>query len=209
MPKIFSLIDFFPNLEGIKIEDIAAQFDRKIQQNLLENILANKFLYPTVVPVTPDDAKFEATLLGQLIKLDKDRFYNPHINKIYIPESLLNRFPNLETAVWAFANAIQPVGITNILLKTETKSNRNLATYIRPSITANRGRVVITIQSEVANNQSKKYEINVGSFLVIPTSTRTIDLKLEADTVTFLGKNQLVTEVLGGDIGVIIDARLL
>ncbi len=201
MSKTFDLSEFFPSLEEIKVADIASKFSKNINHDLIENILANKLLYSATIPITKDDYKFDYNLIIQLIKIDKDRFYNPHLNKIQIPEDLQTWFPNHEQMTWAFIEALAPIGITNIMVKANNQNRQNLATYIRPTITANKGRIVV-------NLNSKKYELQVGSFLTIPASSTKVDIQLESDTATFLGKNQLYAEVLGGGFGIIIDARL-
>lgn len=202
MPAIVDLISIFPRLEEVKPDVIAGWLGKDVNLKILENILANKLLYPTTIPTSEEELKIEVAMLTEAIKVDRDRFYNQNLNKIFIPDPLTSRFPNQEKLFWLFVDALNPEGIVNVALKVPNDGATSLATYIRPTVTANKGRVVITLEKS-------NFELQIGSLIVIPAHSRTVDIQFESDTATLMGKNQVVTEVLGGSLGVVIDTRLL
>lgn len=198
MPKIHGLIDDFPNLEQINSSDLKPVVGQKIDPKLIDNILGNRILYSEVIPETKEDHELEVALLTQAVKIHSKIYYHPTLRRVYIPESLLFRIPNLADLVWIFIQALNPIEINTLYLKQETGEVKVLGSFIRPKLILDKGQIDLYVEG-------KLYQIKFGEHLVVPSLLRKLDIRFESKQAILLGKNNFSAEVSGGLVGLIID----
>lgn len=200
MPKLRGIFDYFPGLESIPIEKITTWFKNPENPKILENQLGNRVLYPQAVPTTAAGMNFDLAILREALKIHSLEYYSSSLKKIYIPEFFLDRFPNLQDLVWAFIEAFLPIGITAIYLRNESVGAKNLGTLIRPESLEKEGWVNVELNSQ-------KYQVKVGSLMVIPIPISKVDFKFASETANIAGKNKVTAIVCGGALGIIVDTR--
>lgn len=200
MPLQKSFFEYFPELEDVSLEGILRWLNLKESPKFVENELGNRILYPQALPVTEKDMLLDWAILRELLKSQACQYYNKIANKIYIPHEFLERFPDVSKLIWAFTDALQPQGIVSLGLKGENVGVKNLGTLICPKILKKDGLVNVWVDKE-------KYEVQIGSLMVIPTNDNHTDIKFESASARLLGRGSLSAEVVGGPFGVAIDAR--
>lgn len=144
---------------------------------------------------------FRLAVLREGFKTSSQNFYNKNLRTIYIPEGLLETLPDLQKFAWAVVDAIQPDGITSLILKSPTLGTKNLGTVIRPQILKNDGEVSILVEG-------KEYKVKIGNLVFIPVSGNKTDFRFKSAAASLLGNEEINAEVTGGQMGLIVDARL-
>ena len=198
MPKFTGFFNYFTELEKLEIQDIALYAQFKNDPKILENRVGNLILYPHIIPVSTEDLTFNLGLLKAALKVSGQKLYSKNFKRIYIPQNLLEFFPDLSKLIVPFVDILNPSGITTILCKS-AMGGKNLGTVIKPETLAN-GTVDIFIQR-------KRYQIKTGSFMVIPADGERVDIKFESNTSKLEKQNILITEVAGGRLGLVVDVR--
>ncbi|MFH0936954.1 MAG: hypothetical protein V1808_01520 [Candidatus Daviesbacteria bacterium] len=201
MSKLSGLQDLVPQLENINLNQVASMLQVKIDPQILENKLGNRLLYPQTVPLTETDLVFDLNLLQEALKSHPQSYYSSSLKKIVIPEELTQLFPNLQHLVWAFVNVFHPVGITTVFIKSQRLGTKSLGTIIKPEVLESGGDIKIEADG-------KSYLVKIGSLLVLPLVGRKIDIKFESNFAKLSGQNSLTTEVFGGELGLMVDARI-
>lgn len=201
MPKLNGLFEYFPNLGSIDPEKIIASLNHKIDHGILLNQLYNRLLYPQTVPVSSENLFLDLAILAEVLRSNPQKYYDLHFKRIYIPENLLNLFPDLQQLIWIFIDVFATPGITKIFLRSENLGTRTLGTLIRPKVLSKDGWVFLWVHD-------KKYEVKLGSLMIIPVPNNRVDIKFESPAATILQKNNVATEVAGGQFGLVIDTRL-
>ncbi len=200
MPAQISLLSFFPQLETISVGQICQWISGTCNTVLLENKLSNQILYPQTIPQTAEELIYDLAILREALKQQPDRFYNVKNHRIFIPEALLERFPDLNSLVWAFIDAVNPVGMTTILLTTNRLGNKPLGTILKIEALGDQGEILLLINQQ-------KYQVSMNKYLTIPTFSNRVDLKFESKNATLEKKNSLVAQIAGGSLGIIVDTR--
>lgn len=196
-----SYLSFFPHLENIKIEAVATWLKHTDDLKFVENEVGNRILYPDTVPVVTKELLFDLALLREILKADSEKYFSPNLKRIYLPQNLLERFPDLLRLIWIFVDVLKPQAITSIIEKTEGFGSKSLGTLIRPKVNLPKNEVTIFIKE-------KKYRVKASSLVVIPAPESKVDIKIELEGATLLGKSSYVAEVAGGEVGIIVDTRI-
>lgn len=192
------LLSYISDIEKIETEKIAASLKFRVNLEIIENQLGNLLLYPQVIPVTEAESNFLLAVLKEILRLEPQNFYNPNLKKIYIPDVCAKILPNLSKLAFIFIDSLKPVNLTSFFLKSETLGLKNLGTYIKPENISDQCFLDVFVDQQ-------KFHILAGNITIIPTSKQKIDLRLESNCNIIDGKNEFITEVIGGDVGLIID----
>lgn len=220
MSKPLGIFDSFNNLDKIKPEDIASWLTPVPPPLYLENYLANKLLYPQSIPISAQDLKIELAILREALRVNSAQSFNksnpflsesPFINfnlkKILIPKHFLDFVPDLQTLVWVFIDGL-------LLEKKKEKGFEDIWTVI---ITGDLDEVVGTIilprfKSPAGQIQlnllGKTYTLKLGSLTVVPCLKKKCQLLFKSNQSQLLGKNDLLIEVYGGKLGIVVDGRI-
>lgn len=201
MSKLTGLLEFFPGLESLSIDQMMQWLKIPGNPTIFENELGNRVLYPQTIPLDSSGLIFDLALLREALKINPHHYYNPTLKKIFIPETFLQRFPDLGQLAWAFIETFNPEGLVTIVEKIDDIGTKNLGTYLRPEIVTKNGIVVLWVAG-------KKYEVKVGSLNSIPASSSRVDIKFESTAARLVGKQNFVAEVAGGALGLIVDTRI-
>ena len=86
MPKVSGIFEKFKDLEQIPIDDIS-RWLKPQPEYFLENFIANRLLYPQVLPLTIQDLEIELAILKEVVK--RDPKHKTHDLQI----EFLHRFP--------------------------------------------------------------------------------------------------------------------
>lgn len=199
MPKLGGLFDYFPELANIEVSKLACWVPY-INPQILANKLGNRILYPQALPLSSQDQVFDLCLLREALKLQPQNYCNQNLKRIFIAEELMKMFPNLKDLSLAFVDVFCPFGLTSFVTRYEHLGFKNLGTLIRPEISSASGSISLSVAG-------KKYQIKIGSLVMIPAAGKKVDIKFESNSARLLGRNLLITEVGGGEVGLIIDTR--
>lgn len=193
------ITDDFPYLEEIDVEKLTLWLGKKTDPRVLQNQFANLLLYPQVIPVSQEEMNFQLVVLREVLRGKQNFFYNLNSKKLIIPEKLLNRFPNLLNLTKVFLDIFSLGEITTIQLQQEQISLRSLGTVITPLV-LNSGLINLEVNE-------KKYVAKTDSLVQVLAPQDKIDIKLTSDSATFFGHSSYFAEVVGGELGIILDTR--
>lgn len=201
MPRLNGLFDYIAKLEDVSVSDVQKWLPAREDEVILQNKIGNRILYPGVVSLTKKDLIFELAIIRKVIEVNQNKLYNKNLKRIDIPDDFLEYFPDLQNLVGAFIDAIHPLGITSFWLKSEILGKKNLGTLIHPEQLQAGGLITIGIHD-------KQYQIKIGSLVIIPILQSRIDLTFTSDSARLMGKKIISTEVVTGQLGLIIDTRI-
>lgn len=213
MPKLTGLFGSFENLDLISAEDIAYWLKSVPQLNVLENYLANKILYPQVIPQTERDMQMDLAILREALRRSKqsntlhyeNRFLNTTLRKLLIPVEFLNFVPDLASLTWAFTDALL------LGRKKETLYGDLWTVVLTGGVDEVVGSVILpqfgsgglmTLQL-----MGKNYQISQGSLIIIPCPKERCEVAYRLQNGKVLGKSESAIEVYGGKLGLMIDGR--
>lgn len=190
MPKLSGVFEIFKNLEKIPPENLNNWLKIKQEVHILQNFVGNRVLYPQVVPLNAVDMSLDIALLIEAIKLDKSAFLDEEGKKILIPKDLYGRFPNLSQLALTFIQALDPIGVWTINLKSPEEEVL-LGTVIAPSVLTSDGPMKVVVNG-------REYQSALGQISIYPNQDHHLEVIVDSlDKVL----------VSGGDVGLLIDLR--
>ena len=200
--KVSGLFDQFDNLEQILVEDLTKWLKPPHNLITIQNALANRIFYPQVVPVTLEELDFDLGLLREALK-SKPQFLDKVSKKILIPEDFIKTFPNLDSLVWAFVDALlfNLPKDTNSCLWTvvEAGNLRILGTVLFPQFEGN-GQMQLRLDG-------KNFMLKRGSLAIFHCQKSHCHLNFRLTSGQILGLKEGVVEIYGGELGLMIDGR--
>lgn len=201
MPSIKGLADYFAEFEEINTNDLQQWLSVQGDRVIFENRFANRLLYPQIIPQTAKDLSFDFIVLREIIKQNMTKLYHKNLKRVDIPEQFLAYFPDLQKLVRVFIDAVEPIGITTFWLKSDQYGSKNLGTVIRPDNLQVGGFVTIGLKGQ-------QYQIKTGSLVIIPVPESRVDITFTAQRATLMGKKICMAQVVTGNLGLIVDARV-
>lgn len=206
------------------------------------NYVWNKWLYPTTVPASLMNLDIEYAVAREIIRIAalgsratwrgiQPYGLLPPFGIILLAGATLSKAPHPGWSALVALDALQPVGVTRLLLDThglavglgalaplnptavvqtlETGALLDLGTVIAPLGRARRGEVVVhgqLIPEGVSPRDGREFEVRFGSIARLPLAPGVKgELKFRLRRLSLEGETKL--EVTGGALGVIIDAR--
>lgn len=235
-------------LDEVPPESISRWLPFEIEPAEIRNILHNKAIHYRTLPQTREELLLEQAVAREIMRLllrdmmprwpDGDsRLYTDLLPKFHLivgGGGVLANAPNSGQAALMLLDALQPVGVTGLVLDqsrlvaplaavamlnplaaaqvTERDALRNLGTVVAPVGAAREGEVALTFKIDYDDGRSLEVEVPYGSLEVIPLATgQTADLELRPTRRFDVGlgtRGQAgTTKVEGGHLGIIIDAR--
>lgn len=221
MAKLSGLFDTFDNLDQIAAEDIIKWLKPAPQTVQVENYLANKILYPQTLPVTKEDMQLDLAILREVLKINGPKskiisegnmlgnnpFLNVTLRKIIIPQKFLQFIPDLVTIVWAFVDGL-------LLNRRKEDFFRDLWTVV---VSDDTDQIIGSLILPQFQNQlsrfnlsfgGKNFVIRPGSLTVLPCPFESCELAFKFTGGKFMGREENVLEVYGGNLGLMIDGRI-
>lgn len=205
MPEFAGLFDRFNNLDQIKIEDVMKWLSPVPQQIPLENYIANRILYPQVVPISPSELKIDLAILREALRLD-NFFINTTLRKIMIPANFLEFIPDVISLICAFIDGLLLERLRKNCFEdlwTISLSNGTeeiIGSILLPQFSDKQGLMEIKLEGKIFN-------IKTGSLNILPCPKEHCPIDFNLKMGKFLGKNKGEVELSGGKAGLIIDAR--
>jgi len=228
-------------------ENIARWLTIEIPSQKISNYIYTKALYPNSIPATKEELQIEQALgrealriaLKSMIKTLPDNV--PALKKSLLPlfeivlagGSVLSNAPTFGQSLLILLDALQPAGVTTIILDKnnllpalgttadinsllpvqtlETGAFVNLATVIAPVSSARYGTNILKASLHRADGSISTEEVKQGGFKVIPLRIgETADLNVQplrrANIGLGAGK-KLSTKVGGSALGIVLDGR--
>lgn len=206
MPKVSGAFDFFKDLDTIPVEDVIRWVKHPPDPLILYNFLANKILYPQAIGTTQDEIEWELALLREALRRNPI-FLNIKTKKIIIPEIFVSRVPNLAQLALAFVDAYilgwttknPGENIWTLILKNSDKEEV-IGSVLMPEFIAETGNITISILKK--SIQSAK-----GGVLILPCEVNSCVVDFKVNGGKLLGTDQGSVSVLGGKLGILVDAR--
>lgn len=214
------IFDSFDNLDQLSVEAVASWLRSPPQLTQLENYLANRILYPQVLPLTEYDMQVDLAILREALRTNNPKpglrkmnallgdnpFINYTLRKILIPSRFLNFVPNLMTLAGVFIDALllnREKGdwfqdLWTIVLTGDT--DEIVGSILLPQFDNNGGTIDLKVLS-------KNYEVRFGNFLIIPCLKNRCEIAYKFRSGKILGKSESAIEVYGGRLGLVIDGR--
>lgn len=202
MSKLRGLFDNFVGIENISIENVIAYFGGRVDPRILENEVANRILYPQVIPESLQELALDLVILREALKNHPRDYYNRNLKRIIIPEFFLTRFPDLQNLIGAFVDAYLPPGVTTIFIKSEDMGMKKIGSIIKPDVLRGDGWIYFEVDG-------KKYQVKPGSLVSIPGAGNQVEVKFESKVAALNGKSNITIAAPGGQMGLLIDTRKL
>lgn len=209
--KVTGLFAAFDNLESISAEDLMRWLKPPHNLIVIQNLLANRILYPQVVPITKDELDFDLSLLKEALRSEKVKFLKADKNfldkvgkKILIPEDFLQVIPDISRLVLTFIDGLflEKTLQENSRIWTVLTSGENahvLGTVVFPHFEGN-GQMQFQLDG-------KNFLAKQGKLMVIPCPRGHCHLTFRFTSGEILGLKEGMIEVYGGQLGLIVDGR--
>lgn len=251
--RVFPELGVGASLPGMMAETHLQQIMRWLPYDLSEDFvldyLHNKPLYPSTLPTSPEELSIEQAAARQVIRLAIGKSLSlfpaeaiypvagtvPWFDRILVSGSAITRAPGLEQSLLMILDAIQPVGISTIILDQnnlvnaigasaeidpilavhllESNSFINLGTVISPvGDMRTDGSPILRMQMVREGEKENVIEIRGGRITSIPFPTgRVADVFVQPLQGINIGlgpgRGGWVRRVVGGMFGLIVDAR--
>ena len=234
-------------LNYTSLENIARWLVVDVSTQEISNYIYTKALYPNSIPATEKDLQIEQALGREALRVAMEKTAKelpnnaPALKKNLLPlfeivlagGSVLSNAPTFGQSLLILLDALQPTGITTLILDKnnllpalgatadintllpvqalETGAFINLATVIAPVSSAKYGTSILKASVRRADGSVSTEEIKQGGFKVIPLRVgETADLNLQplkrADIGLGAGK-KVSTKVGGSALGIVLDGR--
>jgi len=234
-------------LRYTSLEDIMRWLPLDLSPEMVRDYLYQKSFYPATLPAVVEDLAIEQALARQLLHIamkSAEADFPPGINRpaaglmpvfdpIMASGSVITRAPTLGQSLLILLDAIQPVGVTNVILDQnnllpalgaaaaripilpiqvlESGAFLGLATVVTPVVTAKAGTPVLRVWVTYANGNQSQVEVKQGGFEILPLTTGqsgklTLQPLHHADVGYGPGRANEIT-ISGTVLGVVIDAR--
>jgi hypothetical protein len=250
--RVFTDLGVGASLPGMVAETHLQQIMRWLPYDLSEDFvldyLHNKPLFPSSLPASPEELAIEQAAARQVMRLaigkslplfPRDAIYPlsgtvPWFDRILVSGSSITRAPRLEQSLLIILDAIQPVGISTVILDQnnlvnavgasaeidpilavhllESNSFINLGTLISPVGNMRMDGTVLRMQIVQEGERENVIEIRGGRITAIPLPIgRVADVFVQplqgVDIGLGPGRGGWVRRVVGGVFGLVVDAR--
>lgn len=204
MLQFGGFFDHFPKTDSLAFEKVARWISKKYDPKLLENILGNKLLYPQTVPIDIDQLDFDFGLLRELIRLNPKAFsQKPNWKEVTIPAELVPYFPDFAKLALSFIDVLPLKDISTFYIQDLPKNHRVcLVSVLRPTPNQNFGSISLEIEGN-------KFQVNIGSVSKLTVPAKVVSVNFESKSATLFNKETISIEVESGQLGIMIDSRLI
>jgi hypothetical protein len=193
-------------LRYTSLEEIVKWLPLDIPAEAVRDYIYQKSLYPASLPATPEDLAIEQAVARQALHLAynsaaKDFPHSvrrsapgqmPYFEPILAAGSVITRAPAVGQSLLILLDAIQPMGITTVIIDQnnllpalgaaaarspilpvqvcESLAFRYLATVVTPSVTARLGTPILHARLVYQNGNETRVEVKQGALEVLPLS---------------------------------------
>jgi hypothetical protein len=235
--------------DNVHLQQVLKWLPLPIPEDYVQDYIVSKTLHPGAVPTTAEDLAVEQALARYLMQLSWDRLSQgvvngrgqraarllPPVEPIIAAGRALTHAPTSGQSMLMLLDALQPVGITTLILDRNNLSPilgaaaslnpaltvqvldsgtfTNLGTVICPVGNARPGTPILRVQMTLKDSDEEiKLDVKQGSLEVLPLAQGQVaSLHLSpfhrADIGMGPGKGGSLKRVVGGVLGVVIDAR--
>lgn len=205
MPKLTGVFENFRDLEAVTAQNILRWISAHPNPITVENFVANRIIYPQVVPESMADLELDMAILREAIRTSHE-FVDLKNLRIFIPETLFSRIPDLTKLVWVFVDAYligwndknPGKNVWTVVLK-RSQGEEILGSVIMPEFHAKNSCINLTIRS-------KNIQVKKGQLSVVPCASQ-CKFSFSLSNGLVLGMQQGLLQVPGGKLGLMIDGR--
>lgn len=235
-------------LDRTTTENIVRWLPMDISPERIYNYIYVKALYPNSIPATKDELQMEQALGREALRLALTRVTEnnipvdvPALKKGLLPlfevilagGSVISNAPTLGQSLLILLDALQPVGISTLILDQnnllpalgaaasvnsilpiqalETGAFSNLATVVAPISPVRYGSTILTASLRRADGSVNSVDVKQGGFEVLPLKLGEVgDLNLQPRNRADIGKGtgkKVAMKVGGSALGIVIDGR--
>jgi uncharacterized protein (TIGR01319 family) len=235
-------------LEGFPIEAVTRWLAIEVSQDYVRDYLYNKAVYPASLPATPEDLAIEHAVARQAIRaalVQAEAGFPrqagragvsvlPWFEPILASGSVLTRAPSIAHSLLILLDAIQPAGITTLVLDQnslapalgaassvnpilavqilESPAFLSLATVVSPVAQARPGTPILHIRVTYESGEEIHFDVKQGALEALPLPQgQSARLRLQPLHRADIGMGGPgrggSVRVVGGALGVVIDAR--
>jgi uncharacterized protein (TIGR01319 family) len=235
-------------LDNVSLSDITRWLTLEIADETVREYLRNKSLYPSSLPVTPEELEIEQAVTRQVMQsavkmassglpaqaTGSGEGLLPWVEPILATGSVLTRAPSLAQSALMLLDGLQPTGATTIILDQnqiasalgavamlnpvlavqvlDSNSFVHLGTVISPVGNARFGTPILRVKVSLESGEEKSLEIKQGALEVLHLPQgKLARLQLQPLHRYDVGMGAPgrggSLRIVGGSLGVIIDAR--
>lgn len=231
-------------LERCGLESISRWLPFDVAPGQIEGVLLNKGIRPTSVPQDRQELLIEQAAAREALRLvmaqarERWQLDAPQFSKVLTPPvepiiatgGILSQAPRPGQTVLMLLDAIEPVGITTLVLDQyglasalgaiavtqpqaavqalDAGAFSTLATVIAPVGRARPGEIVMNVNIAFEQGGELEIEVKYGSLELIPLRTgEKATLRIKSRRGISLGRVKSPVEVNGGILGLVVDAR--
>jgi hypothetical protein len=236
-------------LRYTSLEDILQWIPFEVSAEEVRDYIYQKSLYPATLPATPEDLAIEQAAARQCLSVAlngamKDfsprarraaTNLTPFFEPILVNGSVITRAPSLVQSLLIILDAIQPVGVTTLILDQNNllpalgaAASRNsalpiqvlesgaflgLATVVAPHVAAGGGSVIMKGILKDQNGNESRFAVKQGSMEILPLppgASGKLHIRLSRHADIGFGAGRAPSAgipVSGTALGVVIDAR--
>ncbi len=223
-------------LKDIPLESITRWLPMHIPQNIVRDMLAQKILFPEMVPATNEALAVEQAMARQLVALAMRKlpatFASAYEPILATGQALTQSSPG--QSLMMLLDSLQPVGVTTFVLDphgltpalgaiaqfnpilpvqvVESNAYLNLATVIAPVSNAKYGTPVLHVRVEYDAGEDLSLEVRQGTITPLPVQPgQTVKVHLRPLRSLSLDPNRHDAprsyKIIGGVCGAVIDTR--
>ncbi|MBN2501084.1 MAG: glutamate mutase L [Anaerolineales bacterium] len=238
-------------LNNSKLDQVYRWIAPRVPETYVLDYLYNKRLYPATLPATEEDLAIEQAVAREAVRyalrqsdssfpkdIERPQAADtiPWFNFILVGGNVIARAPSLAQSMLMILDAIQPTGVSRVLLDKNaltpalgaaavmnsilavqvlesTNSYVYMGTTICPVGKARPGTPVLQLRVRYDTGQEKTYEVNQGTIQLIPLPLgRMAQVQLQPLQRTDIGwgpgkGGTYPKKIFGGAFGLVVDAR--
>lgn len=204
-PKLSQATLELLELNPARIEAISQWLSFSLDQRDLEDHLADLALYPESIPLSRNLLELVMAVLREEIRAEATEPAGEAQRALVITDQLLARLPHQGLAILTVMDALQPQGALPLLYQAAEKEIL-LGTLVAFNNVQDRG-IAAKIKIRRAPEEVTYLELPVGELVLLPLGEEAVELEVVCENAVLAEKKKALVDVIGGEVGVILDAR--
>lgn len=196
-----------PELSSRYLKVIASWLTYSISEQDMADRLANLFLYPDAVPTARPSLELVAAVLREEIQANRGEFDDKANAAVVITDDLIRKIPLVSLAVLIVIDALQPTGVMPLVYLKKDKETILGSLVAFESVGESETAARVKVKKGDTQDLLAEIEIPTGEIVLLPGESGTMVLEISSQGAQLDGQRKAVVDVVGGEIGAVIDAR--
>jgi hypothetical protein len=202
-----SIGEQLPELSSQYLKAIASWLTYSITERDLADRLTNLFLYPDTIPTSRMGLELVAAVLREEIQANKQEFGDKANAAVVITDDLVRKMPLMSLAVLIVIDALQPTGVAPLVYSKKNKETILGSLVAFESVGESETAARIKVKKGDTQDLLAEIEVPGGEIVLLPVESEAMVLEISSQAAQLDGQKRAVVDVVGGEIGVVIDAR--